>query len=214
MAPPNPIRLPGFEILRLLGSGGRGQVYLARDQKTDTQVAVKVLTSGGDDLKSFQEEAWLLARLSHPHLARFLDYREGPPPHYALEYVDGLPLNQALEKADERQMLDIFVGAARGLHCLHAHGLVHGDLKPDNILVTGTGETKLLDFGLPGFGTPAYWSPEAKAGRYDAQSDLYSLGLSFSESLLHRKLPAYFRELLERLVQEDPTRRPSSSTSS
>lgn len=213
MAPPNPIRLPGFEILRLLGSGGRGQVYLVRDQQTGDQVAVKVLASGGNDLKSFQEEARLLSRLSHPHLARFLDYREGPPPHYALEYIDGLPLDRALKQAGDRRILDAFVGAARGLHYLHTHGLVHGDLKPDNILVTVAGETKLLDFGLPGFGTPAYWSPEAKTGRYDAQSDLYSLGLSFSESLQNRKLPRYFRELLEKLLQEDPARRPSSALS-
>jgi len=200
-------------MIHLLGEGGRGRVYLAEDLASKQQVAVKVL-SLQEDAISFREEARLLTRIVHPNLSRLLDYREGPPAHTVMEFIDGRLLANAIRKASFDAVLRVFVGAARGLHELHSHGLVHGDLTPGNIMVTKDGDAKLLDFGLPGFGTLAYWPPEAKAGRYDARSDLYSLGLSFSEALEDRNdLPGYFGALLEQLRNDDPSRRPSSALS-
>jgi len=198
-----------------IGEGGRGEVFRARDPATGGWIARKVLS--GDvspaDRARFRSEVEILSQLSHPHLVRVFDYEEGPPPSYTMEYVEGRSLDAALKKAPMEFVLKVLSGCCRALHYLHAQGFLHRDLKPENILVTPDGNPKLLDFGLSGFGTPAYWGPEAKAGRYDAQSDLFSLGLTFREALGSRKIPDDLREVLERLVQPDPSDRPQSALS-
>jgi serine/threonine-protein kinase len=204
-----------FNVMKELGQGGFGRVYLVRRKGDERLYALKTLpgTDAGS-ARFFKQEVALLSRLSHPNLIRIEDYFEGPPPAYLMEYVNGLPLDEALPRSDASQVLAAFVGFCRGLHYLHARGMLHRDLKPANLLVSSEGQSKLLDFGLPGLGTPAYWPPESKAGRYDAQSDLFALGLSFLESVEGRiDLPDFFRELLLRMLEEDPGRRPTSALS-
>lgn len=204
-----------FEALGTLGSGGRGQVFRVRRKQDGGVFALKILPNATpESARQFKEEVALLSRLSHPNLVRIEDYFEGPPPAYLMEMIDGLPLDEAIERATPDAILKIFAGCARALHFLHARGFLHRDIKPQNILVTSDDTPKLLDFGLPGFGTPAYWAPEAKAGLYDTRSELYALGLSFLESVEGRiDVPDFFRDLLLRLVAEDPSSRPSSALS-
>lgn len=204
-----------FEALEKLGSGGRGQVFKVQRKLGGGVFALKILPNATpESARQFREEAHLLSRLSHPNLVRIEDYFEGPPPAYLMEIIEGLPLNEAIERTSPETILGIFAGCCRALHFLHARGLLHRDLKPDNILVTSDGTPRLIDFGLPGFGTPAYWAPEAKAGLYDVRSELYALGLSFLESVEGRiDIPDFFRDLLLRLVAEDPSARPSSAVS-
>ncbi|HEX5035673.1 MAG TPA: serine/threonine-protein kinase [bacterium] len=204
-----------YEGIELLGRGGRGEVFLVRRKSDSRLLALKVLPEAdSESIRFFRQEAALLVRLAHPNLVRIEDYFEEPRSAYTMEWVEGRPLGALPADLPSERLLKAFVGCCRGLHYLHTHGLLHRDLKPANILVTSEGEAKLLDFGLPGLGTPAYWPPEAKAGRYDAQSDLYGLGLSFTEGLAGRSgLPDFFRDLLRRLVRDDPSERPSSAAS-
>jgi len=200
---------PRYEILKPLGQGGRGEVFLVRDRESGRSLALKRLldTKAATSVTLFKAEAEILIRLSHANLVGIENFLEGPPPAYLMEYVEGAPLDQALKDAPLETVLKVFVGCCRALHYLHSRGFLHRDLKPSNILVTAAGEAKLLDFGLPGIGTPAYWPPEAKAGRYDAQSDLYALGISFFEALKGRKLPEHFAKILERLMKANPSER-------
>ncbi|HSA58983.1 MAG TPA: sigma 54-interacting transcriptional regulator [bacterium] len=203
---------PRYEVLKPLGRGGRGEVFLVRDRETGRTLALKRLldTKAATSVTLFKAEAEILIRLSHANLVGIENFLEGPPPAYVMEHVEGLPLDEALQAsqgASDETVLKVFAGCCRALHYLHSRGFLHRDLKPANILVTASGEAKLLDFGLPGLGTPAYWPPEAKAGRYDAQSDLYALGLSFFESLKGRKLPEPFAKILERLMKANPSER-------
>ncbi|HEX5037465.1 MAG TPA: sigma 54-interacting transcriptional regulator [bacterium] len=202
--------------MRKLGEGGRGRVYRV-DDPARGPVARKVLAPehlGEEGLRLFRSEVALLSRLSHPNLVRLFDYEDGPPPAYTMEYIEGEPLDRAFSKKPFDAVLNAFVEGARALHYLHARGLRHRDLKPANILVTPEGSLKLLDFGLPGIGTPAYWSPEAGAGRYDAQSDLFSFGLSFREAVKGRNdVPPFFVDLLDRLTRPNPSERPGSALS-
>lgn len=204
-----------FEVLASLGRGGRGQVFKVRRQSDGALFALKTLPGATPEtVRQFREEVGMMARFSHPNLVRVRDYFEGPPPAYLMDLIEGPSLKEALEQSPPETVLSIFAGCCRALHFLHARGLLHRDVKPANILVASDGTPKLIDFGLPGFGTPAYWAPEAKAGLYDARSELYALGISFLESIEGRiDLPEFFRDLLLRMVKEDPSERPSSSLS-
>jgi eukaryotic-like serine/threonine-protein kinase len=146
-----------YVLERQLGQGGMGTVWLARraDGRFEGQVAVKFLTAGllgRGDAGRFAREGQILARLSHPHIARLLDagVHQGEQPYLVLEYVDGQPLDaycrqQRLDvEARVRLFLDVLAAVAHA----HARLILHRDLKPSNILVTPEGEVKLLDFGI------------------------------------------------------------------
>jgi serine/threonine protein kinase len=148
-------RIGPYEIVAMLGQGGMGQVYRARDRKLDRDIALKVLPEGfaadADRLMRFTREAKTLASLNHPHIAHVYDAgREGSTAYIAMEFVDGedlseriargaVPLSEALPVA--RQMADALAAA-------HDAGIVHRDLKPANIKVRDDGTVKVLDFGL------------------------------------------------------------------
>lgn len=193
-----------YRLLRSLGSGAMGEVWLAEQEHPRRQVALKLLRTGvgsAELLARFVREANLLGRVEHPAIARVYaagsaDGVLGPVPYLAMEYVEGVDLGawQAQERPSARRVLQLLGTLARAVHHAHLRGVIHRDLKPDNILVDPVGEPKILDFGVARaldddsagmtqhgqlVGTLAYMSPEQLAGdvhQVDARSDVYALG--------------------------------------
>jgi serine/threonine protein kinase len=218
VAPPKPdgTRIGPYEILRELGKGGMGVVYLARrtDGVYPKLVALKVLRSGSaspDILHRFDQECRILASLNHPNIARFFDggkTAEGLP-YYVMEFIDGQPIDRHcdLQRLDLRSRLALFQQVCDAVNCAHRSGIVHRDLKPSNILVTPEGIVKLLDFGIakllqadPGGATvwltdsglrpmtPEYASPEQiQEQELTRATDVYSLGVVVYEILTGRR---------------------------
>jgi serine/threonine protein kinase/Tfp pilus assembly protein PilF len=144
-----------YEIADLLGTGGMGEVYRAKDLKLGRTVALKVLPSmmalQDDSLARFRWEARVLASLSHPHIRAIHDLVEAGGLHFAvMEYLEGQTLRHRLESGPLRQAEALAVAAdlAEGLAAAHAKGIIHRDLKPENVFFTTEGQVKILDFGL------------------------------------------------------------------
>ena len=200
------LRFGPYRTERLLGTGGMGAVYLARraDSQFDQTVALKVVAphlAGEEFVGSFRNERQLLAGLAHPNIARLLDggAAEGGQPYLVMEYIQGQTWTQYC--ADRRLSIEarirLFFQVCAAVEFAHRNLIVHGDLKPANILVTADGCVKLLDFGTaklmrdPGgrvtsFAslTPRYASPEQLRGeRVNTLSDVFSLGVILYESL-------------------------------
>src|SRR5689334_7650888 len=174
---PTSTRLGPYEILKLVGAGGMGEVYKARDTRLDRTVAIKISPEQFSD--RFEREARAVAAMNHPNICTLHDVG---PNYLVMEYVEGEPVSHA---DSTRKLLDIAVQIADGLSAAHSAGILHRDLKPANILVTRDGRVKILDFGLaktvtpseqdatvamtstePGMilGTVAYMSPEQARG--------------------------------------------------
>ncbi len=236
-------RLDGYEIVRLLGEGGMGEVYLARDTELGREVAVKLVKRGlgtADVLRRFRHEEQILASLNHPHVARLFGggkTKEGLP-YFAMEYVEGQPLDKF---CDARQLstaarLRLFRKVCAAVSYAHQHLVVHRDIKPSNILVTPAGEPKLLDFGIAklldperaqeaashtvtmlGVMTPEYASPEQVRGEpVTTASDIYSLGVLLYELLTgHRPYHLQSRrpDEIARVICEQEPERPSTAIS-
>ena len=222
-------RLGPYEITALLGKGGMGEVYKARDTRLDRTVAIKV--SQEQFSERFEREARAVALLNHPNICQLYDVG---PNYLVMEYIEGTPV-----EPDEspRRFLDIAVQMADGLAAAHAAKIVHRDLKPDNVLLTRDGRVKILDFGLakataqpaepdatptiaatdPGtiVGTVAYMSPEqAKGQALDARSDQFSFGLMLYEMAAGKK--AFQRdsaaETMTAIIREDAAPLPARIT--
>lgn len=204
---------PELEIQRLLGRGGMGIVYLARQPALDRLVAVKVLpTEDGDDpqfTERFRREAAALARLKHPNIVTLYDYGErGGFLYFLMEFIDGVDLAQRIDAGSisTDEALRIVPQICDALEFSHAKGIVHRDIKPANILIDrSTGQVKIADFGLAKFteqtdasaldtrltmtnmalGTPRYMAPEQmdNAPSLDHRVDLYALGVVLYEML-------------------------------
>jgi tetratricopeptide (TPR) repeat protein/tRNA A-37 threonylcarbamoyl transferase component Bud32 len=235
-APPPPTRfsgppaVPGYEILGVLGRGGMGIVYKARDQKLDRIVALKMIQHGGDRLEALLErlrvEAEVLARLQHPNIVQIfeLDSHEGLP-FLALEYVPGGSLAHKIAgvpqpAATAAQLVEVL---ARAMHAAHQCGVLHRDLKPDNVLLTADGAVKITDFGLAKrldgpigqtvtgqvLGTASYMAPEQAEGNVGAvgvAADTYALG-GILYALLTGRPPfraATFLDTLWQVKTEEP----------
>ena len=183
-----------FLLERELGSGGMGGVYMGRDKMLDRPVAVKVmLKEFGDDpefVEKFKKEAQSVARLIHPNIAQIYSYGIcNGMPYMAMELATGGSLYSIMTankgKTDVTRVIKICQQVAQALQCASDQGYVHGDVKPENILLDSNGNAKLVDFGLAAmqkdtseiWGTPYYISPEkVKKEIVDFRADMYSLG--------------------------------------
>jgi serine/threonine protein kinase/Tol biopolymer transport system component len=144
-----------YEIVGLLGAGGMGEVYRARDSRLQREVAIKIVASGtatdADRLARFEQEARATAALNHPNIVGVFDIGQSEHgPYIVSELLDGEALRERLGRGrvPVRTALDIAVQVTRGLAAAHDRGIVHRDLKPDNIFITKDGHAKILDFGL------------------------------------------------------------------
>jgi len=201
-APPSR-EIGGFELIEKIGQGGMGTVFKARQKSLDRIVALKILPpSVAKDAKfieRFQREARACARLNHPNIVQGVDVGKDSATgvwYFAMEIVDGpsvLKLLKTERVLQEERALEIARDVARALECACSHGIVHRDIKPDNILLTQNGEAKLADLGLArqinddasltqsgqAVGTPHYMAPEQVRGqtdKFDTRTDIYALG--------------------------------------
>ena len=217
-------RLSHYEILSLLGTGGMGEVYLAQDPRLDRKVALKILpdavAADPDRLSRFAREARAASGLNHPNIITIYEIdQSGSTSFIAAEFVEGSTLRERLRGAQPISPTDVAnigVQIAAALAAAHANGIVHRDVKPENVIVRGDGIVKVLDFGLAKLtnhdshepmdaeavtrahletaagvvtGTAAYMSPEqARGQQVDARTDIFSLGVVLYE-LLTGRLP-------------------------
>ena len=144
-----------YKVLSLLGRGGMGEVYLARDSRLDRKVALKILpadlAANQDRMRRFVQEAKAAAALNHPNIAHIYEIGEADGVNFiAMEFIDGQTLRQCILdlRQDLPRLLQLFQHAAEGLSKAHAAGIVHRDLKPENIMITRDGHAKVFDFGL------------------------------------------------------------------
>lgn len=201
-----------YEILAVLGAGGMGMVYKARDTELNDVVALKMLRPGlmidAETLEQLKVELKLARKITHPNVLRTFDFGEaGGVPYISMEYVRGLTLRYLLQQAGRLPFsaaLRIARQLCMGLDAAHQVGVVHRDIKPENIIIEQSGNAKLMDFGIakparrvdvgdtePGsfVGTPAYASPEQLGGApLDQRSDIYSTGVMLCE-MFCGKLP-------------------------
>ena len=198
-----PAKFGGFRLLKVLGSGGMGSVFLGQDDALNRKVAIKVVkrSIGGNAgmLEGFQKEAQATAKLNHPNIVQIYAFgEEKGQPYIAMELVGGGSLDGLIEKKkrlDPAFVLRVGKEIAIALGAAQEAGLIHGDVKPENILFDENYRAKLVDFGIASalssdvnvkdiWGTPYYIAPEkAKGKKADIRSDLYSLGATLYHAL-------------------------------
>jgi serine/threonine protein kinase len=212
--PPTPaelaVQFPQLDIIELLGQGGMGAVYKARQRDLDRLVALKILPPQVGQTKAFAErftrEARSLARLNHPHIVTIHDFGRTAEDlyYFIMEFVDGTDLRRAIQSDGIKSVeaLAIVPQICEALQYAHEEGIVHRDIKPENILLDKKGCVKIADFGLAKLldkpstaytltqaqqrmGTPHYMAPEQveHPGQVDHRADIYSLGVVFYEML-------------------------------
>jgi len=224
--------LGSYKIEKLLGAGGMGEVYLGRDNKLHRTIALKILPwqflTGADRLERFQREARALSSLNHPNLVTIYEVGEFNGLHFiAMEFVDGQTLSSLREKLSLKELLSIVAQVAEALGAAHQSGIVHRDIKPDNVMVRADGYAKVLDFGLAklveptpaqhdgantqigvAMGTLAYMSPEQASGEpIDHRTDIWSLGVVLYELVTGKKpFSAESRQLtINEILSTEPT---------
>jgi hypothetical protein len=233
-----------YKILGLIGRGGMGEVYRAYDLILNQAVALKFLVEGNVSeaaLARFRNEVRIARQVSHPNVCRVYDIGFVEGSHFlSMEYVDGEDLASLLRRIGRLpgdKAIEFSRKICAGLSAAHERGVLHRDLKPANIMIDRRGQVRITDFGLAALaqaialgdirsGTPAYMSPEQKAGKeVTTRSDIYSLGLTFYEMFTGKRRsdtasdpseivkdldPAVERVIL-RCLDEDPKRRPASA---
>jgi tetratricopeptide (TPR) repeat protein/tRNA A-37 threonylcarbamoyl transferase component Bud32 len=214
----------GYDILEVLGRGGMGVVYKARQVKLNRLVALKMVLAGAHagapQLTRFATEAEAVARLQHPNIVQIYEVGEHDGlPYLSLEYIDGVSLSQKIAGSPQppREAAELVEQLARAMAVAHERGIIHRDLKPANVMLTKDGMPKISDFGLAKrleddsaltragtlMGTPSYMSPEQARGdlnQIGPLADLYSLGAVLYELLTGRP-PFAGPTMLETLSQ-------------
>jgi serine/threonine protein kinase len=189
-----------YDLLEKIAEGGMGAIYRGRNRDSGQIVAIKIMPSHMASnpvlLQRFEQEFRAASRLNHPNVVRALDYSDsGTTPYLVMEFVEGESLGQKIEregKLPEAEAIRLIAQVAQGLHRAHKQGLIHRDVKPDNILVQPDGTAKLADLGLVkesesdlnltktgrGLGTPHFMAPEQfrNAKNASVRCDIYSLG--------------------------------------
>ena len=242
-----PSQIGPYRVLSLIGFGGMGGVYEAVQEDPRRRVALKIIKPGGvseQSLRRFRFEAQVLGTLQHPGIAQIYEAgtfedEYGERPYYAMEFIAGAKSLTDYAESNDLSLSDrlaIFEKVCDAVHHGHQKGIIHRDLKPDNILVDGSGNPKIIDFGVARttdadvavktmqttygqiLGTLQYMSPEQVDGdpsNLDTRSDVYALGIILYE-LLCDQLPYDVKKkaLHEaiRVIQEDPPDRPSTIT--
>ncbi|REK18947.1 MAG: hypothetical protein DWQ37_02695 [Planctomycetota bacterium] len=221
--------VPGYELLDLIGRGGMGVVYRARDLTLNRTVALKFLLAGrfGSPtlVARFRAEAEAIARLSHPGVVKIYEFGQAAgTPFLALEYVAGANLKQRMagKPMQPRDAAACIANIARGVEHAHRQGIVHRDIKPSNVLIATDGQPKIMDFGLAKSlkgdwtftssgdtpGTPSYMAPEQVTGQaIGPATDVHALGAMLYECLTGRPpfLGATTSETLMQVGQHEPT---------
>src|SRR5881392_2314981 len=194
-----------YELEELVGSGGMSSVYRAHDRLLERRVALKILheqfTRDADYVERFRREARAVAQLTHPNIVTVIDRGEQDGRQFIVfEYVDGMNLKELVEHEgplSSREAIELALQVARGLGFAHESGLVHRDVKPQNVLLDADGRAKVTDFGIAHavdvdgmtitgtiMGTSNYIAPEQARGQpVDEQTDVYSLGCVLYELL-------------------------------
>lgn len=230
-----------YKIRSAIGTGGMGEIYLARDTKLRRDVAIKILPENllRDDstIERFKREAYAASALNHPNILTIFDIGEFETIHFIVtEFVEGKTLRQKIAESQLSlaEILDIAVQTANALIAAHDAGIVHRDVKPENIMIRGDGYVKVLDFGIAKLsepnapnieaeleisvqavtnkgiilGTPLYMSPEQARGlTVDARSDVFSLGVVIYE-LIAGRLPfsgATVSDIIASILRSEPT---------
>jgi serine/threonine protein kinase/tetratricopeptide (TPR) repeat protein len=213
-----------YRIIRLIGKGAMGEVYLAEDTKLERKVALKFLppwlSQDLDSRRRIIEEARAASKLNHPNIVAVYSLEEYQGRYFIdMEYVDGLSLKEMAPKPPLETIISITVDICRGLEAAHGAGIVHLDIKPQNILIDKAGRAKICDFGIAIFkgssyqsqktsaGTTAYMSPEQAQGiELDWRSDIFSLGTMLYEFISGRTPfeGEYEAALLYSIINEAP----------
>ena len=196
-----------YELLEIIGSGGMAVVYKAMCHRLNRLVAVKILKSelaeDAEFRRRFRDESQAVAMLSHPNIVSVYDVSRGPTEYIVMELIDGITLKQYMQKRGQlnwRESLHFITQIMKGLSHAHSRGIIHRDIKPQNIMVLRDGSVKVADFGIArlesaaqstrtqeAIGSVHYISPEqAKGDRTDARSDIYSAGVVLYEMLTNR----------------------------
>jgi serine/threonine-protein kinase len=196
-----------YQLYETLGVGATSRVLRGFDPMIGRPVAIKLFPSDlahGEARERFLREARVVGQLSHPNVITLHDMGiedSTHTPYLVMEFIEGSPLDRLLEKGTVPlpRACAWVAHAAEALHAAHKRGVIHGDVKPANMLITADGKVKLMDFGMarvakrdsgdtPLLGTPAYWCPEQIMGRpQDARSDIFSLGVVLYEMVTGTK---------------------------
>ncbi len=245
-----------YEILEVLGTGGMAVVYKARCHRLNRLVAIKILkddyTQDEEFRRRFQAESQAVAMLSHPNIVSVYDVSTtGGADYIVMELIDGITLKQYMEKKGTlnwKETLHFAIQIGKALEHAHSRGIVHRDIKPHNVMVLKNGSVKVTDFGIArvmsksntltkeALGSVHYISPEqAKGGRVDSRSDIYSLGVVMYEmmtgrppydgespvaiaiqhingkaampSTLNPNMPGGLEQIIMKAMEQDPARR-------
>jgi len=210
-----------YQYISFISSGAFGDVLLVRDEARKKEVALKVLNVFSKrKAKTFNSEFIKLSTLNHPNLIKVYDYgflHDGKP-YFTMEYIEGKDLREFLRDENNlKHISEIISQILSALKYLHSKDILHGDIKPENIMVTSDNKIKLLDFGLVVrkgtrrskiSGTPGYIAPEVLRGEaYTESSDLYALGISLIESILKRRAypesETLYKELSEKFSRAE-----------